>query len=161
MSTSVRTPPFYMHYNLFQRHYQPWSCSIVNKRLCWVLMACFDPLFQMEEQIRSWMMSARPSDCWGWVWANWRTTSTTWNLWPSTIKHRSSLLAKTMSCSFPSPEPEMQRKGRIIFQITCHPWSPYKKVSTYDWFMLISECVCCQCLPQVDGCIFDEPYVCN
>lgn len=116
--------------------------------VCWGLIACFDAAFQTEEQIQSWMMSARPSGCWGWVWVNWRTMSTTWSLWPSPIKRRSFLLAKTMSCSFPSLEPEMQRKGRITFRITCHHWSPYKKVSTYNGCMCISLCVCvCSVFP--------------
>lgn len=119
--------------------------------VCWGLTACFDAAFQMEEQIQSWTTSARPSGCWGWVWVNWRTTSTTWSLWPSPIKRRSFPLAKTMSCSFPSLEPEMQRKGRITFQITCHPWSPYRKVSTYNgWYahLWVCVCACVQCFPQ-------------
>lgn len=39
--------------------YSLQPCSV-----CHGLMDCFDFGFQMEEQILSWMMSARPSGCW-------------------------------------------------------------------------------------------------
>lgn len=77
--------------------------------------------------------------------------STTWSPWLSPIKHHSFQSAKTISCSFPSLEPEMLWKGRIIFQITCPHWSLYRKVSKYKcWSSFQYLFICVQCVPQLE-----------
>lgn len=130
MSRSVAIPPALCRLCVDPRYHQ-YRVANSKHSVHRDVITCFDSTSQMEGPIQSWMMSARLSGCWGWVWVNWRTMSTTWNPWPSPIKRRSFLSAKTMSCSFPSLELEMQRKGRTTFQIICHPWSPYKKVCFY------------------------------
>lgn len=82
-----------------------------------------------------------PSSLWGLTCMSWKITSTISSLSLLHIKSLRSPSARTMSCSFPSQEVRMQKKGRSTSPITCHPLSPLKKVRNQSFALSFGPCV--------------------
>lgn len=74
-----------------------------------------------------------PSSSWGLTCMSWKITYTTLNLSLLHIKSLRSPSARTMSCSSPSWEARMQKRGRSTSLTTCHLLSPLKKVGNQSF----------------------------